>query len=209
MSNKNDNYSHPKYEVDLNKNRELAEFVGFMLGDGTILKRKNHAYEVELSFSTDNKEILRRGEYLIEEVTGIEPFKTYYNEKSYVKLRVSSLSLVNSLENIGLKSGDKVENQVGVPGWIKGKKEYEISCLSGLVDTDGCVCQREGEYTYNVIKFKNKSYNLLEDFKKMCQNIGVKPSSGGEYAVQIASQEEVKKFLELVNPIKRKYAEWE
>lgn len=44
---------------------------------------------------------------------------------------------------------------------------------------------------------------LLEDFKSLSSDLGFNPSSAGPKAVQIASQNEVRNFLEEVQPMKR------
>lgn len=75
------------------------------------------------------------------------------------------------------------------------------ACLRGLVDTDGSVYRRS-EDGYNIVYFKNRSLPLLEDFRELCDSIGVTTSGAGEYAVQVASQEEVERFLSKIDPIK-------
>ena len=42
----------------------------------------------------------------------------------------------------------------------------------------------------------------MNDFKEMCEKLGIKCSNSGEFQVQVASQKEVEKFIKKVDPIK-------
>ncbi|WEL23807.1 LAGLIDADG family homing endonuclease [Candidatus Nanohalovita haloferacivicina] len=102
---------------------------------------------------------------------------------------------------MGLVPGNKVKHQVGVPEWVKNSKALSNSCLRGLTNTDGSIYLRS-EDGYKVVHFKNRSRPLLDDFLEMCSNIGVRGSKAGKYGVRVAAQEEVKRFIEEVDPIK-------
>jgi len=117
-----------------------------------------------------------------------------------VFIRLYSKEVVNSLKKAGLRSGDKTENQVSVPPWIFEQEEFVVPCLRGLVDTDGSIYERKSGDI--VVNFKNKSKPLLKDFKQLCSILNIETSSAGEDAVQIASQEDVQKFISRVEPLK-------
>jgi len=57
--------------------------------------------------------------------------------KELIHLRIHSMLLVQELERLGLKCGNKVTQQVGVPNWIQNNTSYTIACVRGLIDTDG------------------------------------------------------------------------
>lgn len=133
----------------------------------------------------------------------------------------------------GLKPGNKIKNQVSVPDWIKrdlkwienNQEEWEkiflplvIHCLRGLMDTDGSIYvnhHKKKNYTSIAIQFTNGSKPLVNDFKEMCESIGVKTSKitqyigttekGNKYigyTTKTESKSQVKKFLDIVKPIK-------
>ena len=201
--------SYDKRLESLNKSQDLAEFFGMMLGDGHIQnyyaeKGGKHVtnYRVQMSFNEDEKEIIKRGEKLFSEVIGKEPsFHSDPNSKG-MRLTVYSKDLVDELQRLGLEAGDKTENQVSVPGWIKIEENYQIKCLKGLTDTDGTIFERvPGD---KVIQFKNASRPLLKDFEELCDNLGISTSKGGYRTVQVAANDDVRRFIRLIQPIKSK-----
>ena len=55
------------------------------------------------------------------------------------------------LLQLGLQTGNKVEKQVRIPDWIKAEREYFISCIRGLIDTDGYIGRykkQNGQHTW-------------------------------------------------------------
>jgi intein/homing endonuclease len=54
-------------------------------------------------------------------------------------LSKQSKNLVFTLEEIGLKAGNKSKNRTSIPNWILKDKQYSIACIRGLIDTDGSV----------------------------------------------------------------------
>ncbi|MFO7793595.1 MAG: LAGLIDADG family homing endonuclease [Candidatus Nanohaloarchaea archaeon] len=199
--------SYDKRVLSLTKDKDLAEFFGMMLGDGHMedfyeQREDRHItnYRVDMCFHEDETEIIDRAEELFLEAVGKEP--NYYSEPNSkaAKLMVYSKDLVERLEELGLESGNKTDNQVCVPGWIKENPEFRVRCLKGLVDTDGTVYERVPGDT--VIQFKNASQPLLDDFKEMCETEGISTSKGGYRSVQVAANDEVDKFIRLIQPIK-------
>ncbi|MFX0051218.1 MAG: hypothetical protein ACFE8U_08010, partial [Candidatus Hermodarchaeota archaeon] len=63
--------------------------------------------------------------------------------KKLVHFRIHSVLLVQELERLGLKCGNKVKQQVGVPNWIQNNTSYSIACVRGLIDTDGYLYRDE------------------------------------------------------------------
>ena len=118
------------------KSEELAELVGIILGDGGISD-----YQVEVSLNRElEQDYLQFVANLIHKLFGEEPKKHDRNTPQKVAdICISGVKLVEFLQKLGLEKGDKVMHQVEVPLWIWGRREYAISCLRGLMDTDGCV----------------------------------------------------------------------
>ncbi len=132
--------------------------------------------------------------------------KPYYRQRADNKaaiLRIQDKNLYHFLLSIGLKSGNKMLNQVNVPDWIKSKKDLIISCLRGLFDTDGNI-SLDKRYDSLKLTFRNHSEPLLLDFRKMTEAIGVNPSERGYNRVQIQFKRDMMKFIEIVEPIKWK-----
>lgn len=110
-----------------------------------------------------------------------------------IQLRVYGHSIINGLLEQGLKSGNKVKNQVNVPTWIKTNTSFKVACLRGLVDRGSLG-----------ITFNNRSIPLLSDFKVMCNDIQVKTSRITRYGVHMTAKQSIKHFIRTVRPMKWK-----
>lgn len=194
--------------LDLDKNRFLAEFVGMILGDGHIDK---HSYDrgdrhvsshyLCITLASYEREIIQRAKFLAKKCLERSFNEEKLSHADAVNLKIHGKMVVQAFEDIGLKSGNKVENQVGVPNWIMENREFQRKCLKGLFDTDGSYYKRS-EDGYEIVYFKNKSDNLLDDFTKICNNLNIKTSKAGSNSVQVAAQEEVREFIDKISPIK-------
>lgn len=195
-------------EIALNQN--YAELVGLILGDGHIDKHSRDrgdrhitSYYVSVTLHDEEIGLIRDTIGLFSQCLEKSPNIENIKSAKAITLRVYGKEIVAALEETGLGAGNKVEKQVSVPEWIKrGDEELKTACLRGLVDTDGSVYVRS-EDGYRVVHFKNRSNPLLNDFSKLCEDIGVKVSEAGEYAVQIAAERDVQKFLDKVEPRKK------
>ena len=205
--------SYEKRIMGVEKNEGLAEFVGMLLGDGNIQnfheKRSGShvtSYRVEMTLNENEEEIIERAKTLFESVAGRKPGVYSSKNSKAISLMVYSKDLVERLCEIGLSAGNKTKNQVGVPKWIKEKESFRLRCLKGLIDTDGCIYSRSHD-DYKVIQFKNASRPLLDDFKSLCTKHDISVSKGGYRTVQVAAQEDVRRFIRLVKPIKARRLE--
>lgn len=98
-------------------------------------------------------------------------------EKNACDLVFSSVKLVKYLTKIGLKTGGKIRQQVGIPRWIFSNKEYMAACLRGLIDTDGGVYYHNHvtkgiRYKHIGLGFTSYSLPLLKDAYNIFLNLG-------------------------------------
>ena len=124
-----------KYHLPKKYSEQLAELVGILLGDGgitpgqvfiTLNGEADHDY-VNFVIDLENR--------LFKE----KPKIIKKNNDKAVAIYLNGIQLINYLVSIGLKIGNKVKQQVGVPNWIMSSKIYKVACLRGLMDTDGGV----------------------------------------------------------------------
>lgn len=209
----------------LEKSESLAEMFGIILGDGRIRwdpAGKHYQLDVILNWVDEKDYVLYVKDLLIKEFQYHPKISRQVNEDGSIGkgiyLTIYSKKIVQELISLGLFSGNKVKNQVKVPKWIKGCKTFILACLKGLFDTDGSIFPVMKE---NAIKmnFKNGSLPLVEDFKEMTELFEIKTSkissysensektgeSSTTYIVQIQARSQVKKFLDLINPMKWEY----
>ncbi len=184
----------------LDKNEKTAELIGIMLGDGHL--RTEPQNYLCITLHEDEEKMIEHTAQICQSVTGKKPKEYVLKDSRAVQLKIHSKEIVEKLIELRLEPGNKVENQMSIPRWIKTDIEFQERCLRGLIDTDGCI------YVQNIdgrtiIRFKNRSFPLLKDFKELCRRLDIKPSNGGgKYSVQVASQPEVRKFIEKIEPIK-------
>lgn len=201
----------------LEESEDLAEITGIILGDGNILYKEGYKHRLRISSNkTDEKEYREYTKKLMEKLFNIEPKSYDRKNKNATDLVINNKEKVKELIEKGLKSGNKVKNQVNVPEWVKKNENFKISCLRGLFDTDGSVYLRNTQKTFG-LNFKNGSLPLVKDFKEMCESIGIKtqkipkpkiyrdPKTGKihkTYMINIENRFYIPKFLYKVKPKK-------
>ena len=157
----------------------LAEFIGILLGDGGIT---DHQVTIAFNRETDKRHSVYT-QKLLKRLFGIPSSiisRRFKNDKSD-RIAVYSVNLVEFLLKKGLKAGNKIYAGIDIPPWIKNKNEYRLSCIRGLVDTDGSFYfykHRVNGKTYNnfAICFTNYSAPLLSSVYKIFKEIGLQPS---------------------------------
>ncbi len=204
-------------KIERDNDAILAEFIGICLGDGNLLAEdKHYGVRIILDFKHDPKyvkyvsqimKLILKRDPAIQAVSGTKVLSIWGN------------CIPDFLISKGLIPGDKVKNQIGVPKWIKDNDLFAISCLKGLIDTDGSIHIHKKSKGIN-IKFSSASYQLISDFKEICGMINVKTGniinslrgiskkSGKkkiDYNILISSKKAVNRFIEIINPQKWKY----
>jgi len=156
---------------------KLAEFVGIILGDGSIGKKQ---ISVTLH-SEDDKEY---GDFvikLIKKLFNVYIGVHYRKDSKAISYNVSRAELIRfCTEKLGLKQGNKVKQQVDIPDWVKKDRQYSIACVRGLVDTDGCVFTHRYKvngrpYGYKKLSFTNHSYPLRKSVFDILKYNGLNP----------------------------------
>ena len=195
-----------------NYNADLAEFVGILLGDGGIT---NSQVCVTLNSKADEEYLY----YVLDLIKRLFSFNAPWTKRKDCNANTiycSGISLVNYLTSVGLKVGNKVELQVGVPDWILADANYSLRCVRGLVDTDGCIVvhryQVNGKkYRYRKLIFSNRSVPLLEFVYRVLVERGLSPklvAKGDNKQIWLYNQAEVGQYLRMVgthNPRLTKY----
>ena len=180
------------------QSKNLAEFIVIMLGDGCVCS----SYQISAAFNGQmDIEYARHIQRLVKNLFNISS-KVQTRKKDWgAKIVVSATNLVNFLEKIGIKKGNKVKNQVEIPDWIFKKKEYQTGCLRGLFDTDGCVYKHSYKvggklYSYLKMSFRNYSIPLLKSIKQILENLDLHPVIDIKHqTVYINRATEVKRYF--------------
>ena len=177
---------------------QLAEFVGIVLGDGGLTD-----YQLKITFNRDtDAEHANFMKELIEELFKLTPKIISKKSDKGSDIAVYSKNLVEFLESNGLKRGNKVKNKADIPFWIKRNNNFQLSCLRGLMDTDGS-CYT---YTHSVNKkrycnfalcFTNASQPLLKSAHAIFDKNGYNPCVTGR-RVYVYGRNEIAKYFRKV-----------
>lgn len=176
---------------------ELAELCGILLGDGGIT---SFQFNITLNKFVD-KEYSDFVEKLLFKVFKEHPYVK--ERKNVIVLILSGVNLVEALEKVGLKRGNKVAHQVAIPGWILKNNKYAKACLRGLMDTDGCVYLHNHlsggiKYQHLGLNFSNHSRPLVLGAHKILSKNGIQASLVENKGVWVYSLGEVNKYFKII-----------
>lgn len=207
-------------KINLNENEDLAELTCILLGDGGLYTHrhlKKHELKVTLNRVDEQPYVHYVNKLFYEQFQcflHIHPRK----KGKTVDLRIGQRSIIDFFKSKGLLTGNKVENQINVPNWIKNNNYFLKRGIKGLIDTDGSIWVNSQTKSIH-LGFRNASLPLVRDFKEMCESLKIKPQPKiGEvhkinkksgkvhtgYQVKISSKYYVNRFLDIINPEKWK-----
>lgn len=188
------------------KSSLLAEFIGIMLGDGGVRNK----YQITISYNwKQDKEYAKYIQKLVENLFGISSVRYTREELGSADIVVTSRNLIEFLEKIGIKKGDKVINKIDIPDWIFGHEQYQIACLKGLFDTDGCVYHHkykvDGEwYSFTKIAFTSYSRPLCKAIFQILKNLNFNPKLYGN-RVYLYRKAEVDRYFKEIGTHNPRY----
>lgn len=185
----------------------LAEFVGIMIGDGSI---NNYTVRVTLDSLVD-KDYIPYIVLLVKQLFNIDT-KIYKHKKfRATDIIIQSRNLVEFCNSIGLKIGNKIKQNTDIPDWIKENTEFSIACVRGLVDTDGCFFNHSynvngKRYSYTKIAFTNRCLLVLQSVKIILINLGfrVRITKDGD-DLRIENQKDVVKYMKVIGTSNPKF----
>jgi hypothetical protein len=207
--------SHRK-KVILPKNSVmLAEFLGIMMGDGGI----NNQWQITITLNAvADAQYARYIFNLCKKLFGIIPTIRRRNNSRTLVISLTSTSVVDFLVLQGLPRGNKIKNGIKIPEWILKKKSYRVSCLRGLIDTDGCIYihnhQILGKLYKNIgLSFRNYSPDLIFFVATTLEKLSIMAHiTGRSTDVCIYQKESIIKYLKIVstsnNRIRSVYKKW-
>jgi hypothetical protein len=135
-----------KLEFPSKENPKLAEFVGILLGDGSIgiyecksggRTRIQHKLQISTN-SVNDKEYILYLERTIEELFGIKPKKFFRKGENTCDVRLFHRDIIKFvLNDVGMMISPKWK-RAKIPEFYLNN-ELELLVLRGYLDTDGCV----------------------------------------------------------------------
>ncbi|KKU18773.1 MAG: hypothetical protein UX31_C0006G0037 [Candidatus Nomurabacteria bacterium GW2011_GWA1_46_11] len=174
---------------------ELAELIGVFLGDGGLT---SHQATIYLSALVDREySYFLAG--LIQRVFRVKPSIYERINDHSIRLAISGVYFVNSLEDLGLKRGNKMKNKIRIPKWVLRNKQYATACVRGLFDTDGgFYFHRKRSGIYIGWCFTSYSESLLGDVHNVLQRVGLNAKKEQEGRLYMYDLWSIERYMELI-----------
>lgn len=189
------------------KSAALAEFIGIVLGDGSIS-------EYQIRISSNSKTDRAHMEYiktLIHKLFHLDSHVAL-RPKNTIDITVSSRKLVDFLLRLGLKKGDKIRQQADIPAWISQNREFSRGCLRGLIDTDGGFyfhthTTKGIRYRHIGLCFTNHSLHLLDAVYRMLRKNDINAKTDERHHVAVYNRRDLTKYMTIVGSHNPKHIE--
>ena len=193
------NYFVSKSIVYPGKSEQLAEFVGIMLGDGSITPRQ---VAVTVHYKDDRAYSLfiKR---LMQQLFDVTPTRSIHPERGTATVIISRTLLVKFCHSIGLVIGNKIEQQIDIPQWILADRRFQIACIRGLIDTDGCIFSERHtiggkQYCYPRLSLVSASAPLRQSAFNILHGLDFSPKIRNNRSVQLESKEDIIRYFTLI-----------
>lgn len=183
----------PRGYPSLEKNGDLAEFIGVVLGDGHIHKHER-TESLLIASNSNNPGFINRYSGLVEKLFKKKPHLSKARQDyNCVRIRVYQKYLSKRL---GIPTGNRGKIKFNIPAWIWKNNEFLIRFLRGLYEAEGSFCVHKPTSTYKLL-FANRNKSLLDIVFIGLQKIGFRPHRS-LYKIQLSKKEEVYKCKDLI-----------
>lgn len=174
------------------KNGDLAELIGVILGDGHIEKfpRTERLY---IASNSKNEGFIKRYAKLIEDIFKKAPTCTKMKKANCVRISLYEKFISKRLK---IPTGNRKEINFKIPIWIKKNKNHLIRFLRGLYEAEGSFCIHKPTSTYKLF-FANKNSSLLDLVYDSLKELGFHPNKSS-YKIQVSRKEEVYRSKDLL-----------
>lgn len=176
----------------LEKNGDLAELIGVVLGDGHICVYPR-CEELRLISNSDSPGFIKRYAEIMEAVFGKKPYVIPSRQSNSTKIGFYE-KLIS--KRLGVSAGARKDLEITVPKWISKNEGYVIRYLRGLYEAEGSFCVHEPTYTYKFL-FANKNISMLNNVYDLMKSLGFHPHRG-KYQIQISKKEEVYRAMQVL-----------
>lgn len=104
---------------------------------------------------------------------------------------------------LGLHIGNKLKQGLDIPDWIKSESSYQIACIRGLMDTDGCIFYERHRingkvYSYPRLSIVSYSSALRKSICEILASLGFSPRERGNRSVQLENIQQIQQYFNVV-----------
>ncbi|HVH87014.1 MAG TPA: LAGLIDADG family homing endonuclease [Terriglobales bacterium] len=191
----------------LNPDRALQAYViGLAIGDGNLSNPNGRAVRLRITCDTKYPNLISRISAALTELLPKNKVSIVRGNGNYVNVSVYS----NHLEGLlgwTASGGSKARQCVSIPEWICADHSLIISCLRGLIETDGAIYKDRG---YPMVIFSTIILPLANQVHSMMSLLGYRPHLysvdpvlvGASRKFQVRLSRNVLAFLGSVQPVK-------
>lgn len=190
----------------ISKDRLLQAYViGLALGDGNLSNPNGRAVRLRITCDLKYPGLIDRIKNSLQTILPDNKVTIVKKKRNCVDISCYSNYWEKILGWSAVK-GSKFSQSASVPDWIKNDREAVVSCLRGLIETDGAIYLDRG---YKMVIFKSIIPQLAEAVHQMIGYLGfaaklyrVEPKSPQKTAYHVRLSRDVLNFLNLVQPEK-------
>ncbi len=181
-------------------NRKLAEFIGILLGDGSI--SNTYQYRVQITLNKNELAYRKHVTNIIRELFGIEPRIAFRRGENAVDIQFFKRKIINFLINdLGLKTAPKWNRAVIPNEYLNTTLERDI--LRGYFDTDGSLVLANNNGTlYPRLEMKISPSPMQKSFIEILERTGIKFGvyniGRGKVRIQINGIKQINKWMEQI-----------
>jgi hypothetical protein len=180
--------TYPNFE----RNADLAELIGVILGDGHI-RSYPRTEELSIFSNSNNPGFIERYSKLVEKIFDKKPAQTVHSKLNCIRIRIYQKNISSRL---GIPLSPRAKLDIKIPSWISKNKLYIVRYLRGLYEAEGCHCVHKPTSTYKIF-FSNRNKSMLNNVYTLTRKLGFS-SHRSLHQVQISKKEEVYRFMELI-----------
>lgn len=181
----------------MNKNKEIAEFVGIFLGDGNFYSNGRNE-QLRICLNSRETQFSEYVSGIMYNIFKKQPGR-YINNKTEIIIYCYGKEVGAKLRKMGLKPGRK---SYGIPKWILKNKELMKACVRGLIDTDGSIYRRSNSKNIPQLFFSSQTPEIIQDFRYCMKKLNFRISNICKKrttpACGLYALEEVKKYAETI-----------
>jgi DNA-binding transcriptional regulator WhiA len=177
---------------DFDKNGDLAELIGVILGDGHI-EVFPRSESLSLFSHSDDHGFVSRYSDLIQKIFKKKPYVAKRKGENCIKISIYENKISSRLN---IPSGARGKKEISVPNWILSNTEFIVRYLRGLYEAEGSYCVHKPTRTYKLF-FSNRNQSLLKNVFLLVKKLGFNPHM--RYCdVQVSRKAEVCALIKLL-----------
>lgn len=172
---------------EFQKNGDLAELIGVILGDGHIRKFPR-TEELSIFSNSNNPGFVTRYSALVGNIFDKKPTVKQHSGQNCIRIRIYQK---NISRRVGIPFSPRKNKKISIPRWILNSRDFILRYLRGLYEAEGSFCVHLPTSTYKLL-FSNRNESMLTNVFYLMQILGFHPHwTRSNFMIQISKKDEV------------------